>query len=307
MSDLATAADEYLRTRQALGFKLKFAAPTLRRFVTFLASRSMTRVTTELALEWACQPPDRPPSHWARRLGVIRRFAQYHHASDPQTEIPSADLLPFRSVRKPPYIYTDRDISALIDAARALSGRVRSKTYPTLIALLAATGLRVSEALGLQRRDCDLKEGVLFVRQSKFRKSRLVPIHASTAEALEQYSAEISTIFPHATALLVSPHGKALCYNVVHSNFRFLVHRIGLPPQGDPRRPLPHSLRHTFAVRTLLGWYRAGVNVERDLPLLATYLGHTQIAHTYWYLSATPALLRLAAERLEGPLWRMPS
>lgn len=307
MSALATAVDEYLRTRQALGFKLKFAAPTLRRFVTFLESRSMTRVTTELAVEWACQPAGAPPAHWARRLGVVRRFARYHQASDPQTEIPSADLLPFRWVRKPPYIYTDNDISALIDAARALSGRVRPKTYPTLIALLAATGLRVSEALCLQRRDCDLKEAVLFVRQTKFRKSRLVPLHASTAEALERYSAEISKVFPHATTLLVSPHGKALRYTVVLSNFRFLLRRVGLPPQGDPRRPLPHGLRHTFAVRTLLGWYRAGVNVERELPLLATYLGHTHIAYTYWYLSATPELLRLAAERLEGPLWRMPS
>lgn len=307
MSDLATAVDEYLRTRQALGFKLKFAAPTLRRFVTFLDARSVTRVTTELALEWACQPADAPPSHWARRLGVIRRFARYHQASDPQTEIPSAELLPFRYVRKPPYIYTDRDISALTDAARALSGRIRPKTYPTLIALLAVTGLRVGEALCLQRRDCDLKEAVLFVRQTKFRKSRLVPIHASTADALERYSTEIGKVFPRATSLLVAPHGQALRPNVVFSNFRSLLRDVGLPPQGDPRRPRVHGLRHTFAVRTLLGWYRTGANVERELPLLATYLGHTHIAYTYWYLSATPELLRLAAERLEGPLWRMPA
>jgi integrase/recombinase XerD len=309
MSEISIAVEDYLSTRRALGYKLVFAASVLHAFAAFLEARNAAYITVALALEWARMPADVLPSQWASRLGVIRRFARYHRASDPRTEIPSAGLLPFRYMRKAPYIYSDCEVAALSTAARELSCRygIRPRTYSTLITLLAVTGLRVGEALRLDRRDCDLKEAILFIRETKFRKSRLIPIQRSTAEALELYSAVTAELFPHVWSLFVSARGKRLSQKVAGENFRSLLARIGLPAAGDPRRPCLHGLRHRFAVSTLLGWYRKGVDIERALPLLATYLGHTNITNTYWYLSATPELLALAAERLEGPVWRMRS
>ena len=309
MTEIATAVEEYLSTRRALGFQLNTAALMLRSFAGFLEQQASAHITAELAVQWAQKPVTAQPSQWSRRLGMIRCFARYHRATDPFTEIPAQGLLPFPYARKDPYIYTERDITALTQAAGALSCRrgIVPHTYATLIPLLVLTGLRVGEAIRLDRCDCDLREGTLLVRQTKFRKSRLVPVHPSTAVTLERYCAQTRMIFPRASSLLVSARGKRLDPSVVWATFRLLLGRVGLPPPGDCRRARPHGLRHTFAVRTLLGWYRDGVDVERQLPLLATYLGHTHITNTYWYLSATPELLALAAERLDSPLWRMRS
>jgi integrase/recombinase XerD len=309
MSDISKAVEEYLSTRRALGFQLNYAALMLRDFARFVAEQNSAHLTAELAVKWACTPAHAQPCQWSRRLGVIRRFARYHSASDPRTEIPAKALLPFPYVRKDPYIYTARDIAALTQAARELPCRrgIVPQTYSTLIPLLAVTGLRVGEAIGLDRCDFDRRDGTLLVRQTKFRKSRLVPIHPSTAAAIEAYCTRTKTIFPRVTSLFISARGKRLDPSTLFANFRLLLARCGLPPPGDSRRARPHGLRHTFAVDTLLRWYRHGVDVERQLPLLATYLGHTRVTNTYWYLSATPELLALAAERLDSPLWRMRS
>jgi integrase len=306
MTTLMHAVEAYLSTRRALGFQLRWEGLLLRAFATFLADHGAPHITAALAVQWAQQPAHVQPYQWAMRLRVVRCFARYQAASDPRTEIPAADLLPFRYTRRAPYIYSEGDINALTEAARTLRGErgMRALTYSTLIPLLAVTGLRVGEALRLDRRDCDLQEGVLCVRVSKFRKSRLVPLHASTTAALTRYCAQTQSVFPGRASLLVSARGKRLHPGVVFNNFNSLLRQVGLPHAGDPRRPHLHGLRHTFAVRTLLRWYREDVDVEAQLPSLATYLGHTHIANTYWYLSATPELLQLAAERLDSPLWR---
>ena len=309
MSDIAKAVEEYLSTRRALGFQLNFAALMLRDFARFVAAQHSAHITAELAVTWACKPVHAQPCQWSKRLGAIRCFARYHSASDPLTEIPAKALLPFPYIRKDPYIYSQSDIAALTKAAGELPCRrgIVPQTYSTLIALLAVTGLRVGEAIGLDRYDFDRRDGTLLVRQTKFRKSRLVPIHPSTAAALDAYCTRTKTIFPRATSLFVSARGKRLEASTLRATFRVLLGRLGLPPPGDCRRARLHGLRHAFAVGTLLRWCRDGVDVERQLPLLATYLGHTHITNTYWYLSATPALLALAAERLDSPIWRMRS
>ena len=304
MSPLRQAVDEYLALRRGLGFSLRGPGAMLHQFAAFLEREGAPYITRELALRWATQPASAQPAHWATRLSTVRRFAQFWSASDPRTEVPPLGLLPHRYGRTPPYIYTEGEIRRLIAVARQLPSAtgLRPATYATLLGLLAVTGLRISEALALNRDDVNGAEAVLTNRRTKFGKSRLVPVHPSTQRALDRYARRRDRVDPTPTteSVFVSERGARLTQWTVRYTFNRLSRRIGLRGPADRRGPRLHDLRHRLAVDTLLRWYRAGVDVERHLPALSTYLGHGHVADTYWYLSAVPELLRLAAARLEA-------
>ena len=300
MTDLEQAVTDYLAVRRALGYKLVENAKQLRNFVAYLDTVGAPTVTTQLAVAWATQPTKCTPVWWARRLAMVRGFARHLQAIDPHTEIPPLGVLPHRCRRVAPYLYSDTDIKALLVAARALRSPQRAATYETLIGLLAVTGMRSGEALRLQRDQIDWNEGVITVWNSKFQKSRALPLHPTSLRVLRRYTRIRDRFCPHpsSVAFFVSTTGSPLDQGHFHEVFSSLVRRAGLDRAGQ-RRPRPHDLRHRFAVVTLIGWYRAGVNVEARMPLLSTWLGHGNPENTFWYLSAVPELLRLASRRLE--------
>lgn len=308
MTDLRTALDDYLTIRRSLGFKMVRNGRLLPHFVAFVELAGSDTITTELALAWAKQPSEGHPRWWAERMSLVRGFAKHLQALDPRTEVPPRDLLPGCKRRATPYLYSDTDIIGLMEAARAVRVPLRASTYETLVGLLAVTGMRVGEAIRLNRDDLDSANGLLTVRDTKFGKSREVALHPSTLRALETYAQLRDQLcpLPKTPALFVTAIGTRLVYKNVHPVFQRLVRRAGLQRHSPSCRPRPHDLRHTFAVRTLLDWYRSGVEVEGRLPLLSTYLGHFDPASTYWYLSAAPELLALAGERLEHALGGLP-
>ncbi len=308
MSGLHDAVEDYLVMRRALGFKLVAAGQLLPDFAAYAERRGASKISAELALAWASQPADRQPIWRSKRLAVVRGFARYLHAIDARHEVPPADVLPAPKCRATPYLYADADLTGLLEVARALPGPLRGATYATLIGLLAVTGLRVGEAIGLDRADLDWSVGLLIVRQGKFGKSRELLLHPSTLDALRAYERVRRRCWqrPMTPAFFTSTRGTRLCYSDVQHTFHALVGQAGLAPRSARCRPRLHDLRHTFAVSTLLGWYRAGLDVEARMHLLSTYLGHTDPAHSYWYLSAAPELLALAAERLERSMGELP-
>lgn len=303
MSKLQAALDEYLAIHRALGVKLRLSGRLLQRFVDFAERQGASYVTAELALAWAKQPPSVQPAQWANRLGMVRRFAQYCSGNEPRTIVPSQDLLPHRYHRPGPYLYHDEQIRCLLKAARRLPSvtGLRPHTFATLFGLYAAAGLRANEALRLDRDDVDLVDGVLRIRETKFGKSRYVPLHPSTRRALQRYAARRDRCCRdlNTPSFFVSERGTRLTEWCVRWTFVKLSHEIGLRGPGDSRGPRLHDLRHRLAIATLLRWYRNGVDVERHLPQLSTYLGHAHITDTYWYLTATPELMRYALRRVE--------
>ena len=303
MKRLEQALKDYLDIRRSLGYRLQKAEGLLRNFVAFLQAEGAPYITRELALRWATQPAKAEPSTWAGRLGTVRRFAIWHSAIEPRSEIPPTGLLPYRYHRKPPHIYSDEEIEKLLRRTQQLPSPkgLRAHTYTTLFGLLLVTGMRVNEALGLDRLDVDLKLGIVHIRRTKFGKSRYVPVHPSTVEALKKYAESRDHIFPAPTAaFFLSERGRRITASIVHYTFATLSQRIGLRAgaKGRGHGPRLMDMRHRFAARTLIHWYRAGLDVERELPKLATYLGHVHINYTYWYLEAVPELLQLATDRL---------
>lgn len=301
MTDLRSALERYLGLRQGLGHKYQQQARRLADFVAFMETREATTITTKLAMEWATLPPGRHAS-WALRLTDARGFARHVANSDPKTEVPPAGLLP-RLQRAKPYIYSDAEICALLAAALALppTDGLRRWTYHCLFGLIAVTGMRLSEAIGLQRGDVDLEDGILTVRRTKFGKSRLVPLHSTTRTALRGYAGRRDAHLGSrcGPCFFVAERGGRLLHQYVHRVFWRLSRETGLRCPGDHSGPRVHDFRHRFAVRTLLGWYRGGTDVEQQLPVLSTYLGHVCVRDTYWYLSACPELMQEAARRLD--------
>jgi len=306
MTPLRQALAEDLAMRRALGYRLARAEKLLGQFVAYVEARGETHLRTETALAWATRPTGDQPSGWAsQRLGLVRGFATHLHTLDPATEIPAPDLLAGRARRATPYLYTDDEIVALMTAApAALRTAHRVATDQTLIGLLAITGLRVGEAITLDRDDFDANDGLLIVRHGKFGKSRALPLHSTTVGVLEQYlhRADRPRSLTPTPALFVSCAGTRLFLCNVQHAFRVLVRRVGLRPRSATCRPRLHDLRHRFAVCTLLDAYRADHDPQTRLARLATYLGHADPKDTYWYLSAAPELLRLASARLERPI-----
>lgn len=303
MTTIEQSIQDYLALRRNLGFKLRDAGLCLAKFAAFLEARSASHITVSLALEWAQQNPSVQPATCAQRLGYVRDFARYHVARDPQTEIPPAGLLPFRPSRAQPYLYSDEDIAGLLQCALDLpsAGGLRPWTYYCLLGLLSVTGLRIGEAIRLKAEDVDLQERILTVRGTKLGKSRLVTIHPSTGEVLEQYRArrETSLAGRAASTFFITSRGNPLDIGDIHRTFYRLSRRLGLRGATASHGPRLHDFRHRFAVQTLLRWYRSGEDVERRMPMLSTYLGHVHVADTYWYLSACPELMGLAVGRLE--------
>lgn len=305
MNTLREATKEYLSMRRALGFKLRETGARLLDFVTFLEQHRASYITQQLALTWAQQPSAVQPSSWAQRLCFVRGFARYRSATDPRTQIPPEGLLPFRPKRARPYFYTDDEIHSLLCAALKLPDsnyKLRPLTYHGLFGLLSVSGMRLGEARNLELQDVDLRAAVLTVRSAKFGKSRLLPLHASTCKVLAAYLARRQRFWatrPHSSYLFVSSRGKRLDGAEIHRTFYALSRQIGLRGLADSHGPRIHDLRHRFAVKTLLHWYRAGEDAERRLPILSAYLGHVHVADTYWYLSAWPELMREAMRRLE--------
>lgn len=304
MNRLEQALNDYLRIRRSLGYRLREPEGLLRNFVAFLQAERAPYITRQLALRWATQPAKAQPATWAGRLGIIRRFAIWHSATEPHTEIPPAGLLPHRYGRKPPHIYSDEEIETLLRLTQQLPSPkgLRARSYTTLFGLLVATGMRVNEALGLDRPDVDLKLGILHIRRTKFGKSRYVPVHPSTVEALKKYAEVRDRLFsaPLIPAFFISEKGNRITEWIARYTFAKLSQRVGLraSAKGHGHGPRLQDMRHRFAARTLIHWYRAGFDVERELPKLSTYLGHVHVNDTYWYLEAVPELLQLATDRL---------
>jgi integrase/recombinase XerD len=298
--NLRRALTDYLALQRALGFKLDQAEELLRRFVAFMGKQKATTITTTLALQWAQQPHDGSSNWHARRLEAVRGFARYLVDEDPRTEIPAPGLLTRTRRRETPHIYSDQEILALMHHARLVYTTLGAATYTTMIGLLSATGMRIGEVLRLDRRDVDLDGLVILVRESKFLRTRRVPIHETTAAALRAYAEVRDRLLPcpRTQAFFAGRCGVRLGHANVCSTFHEIAAAAGVKPRGR-RAPRLHDIRHTFAVRTIREWYRHGTDVEQRIPWLSTYMGHVGVSSTYWYLTATPELLALAARRLE--------
>lgn len=299
MSDLADHVDDYLRLRRALGFKLHRHGQVLPQFAAYLEAAGAATITCDLAVAWAQLPQGVQPIQWAQRLGAVRAFARYLKTIDPATEVPPANVFGARQRRRAPHLFSEQEIAGLLEATRQLQPPLRAATHETLFGLLAVTGLRIGEAIGLTRDDVNLTDGLLTVAQAKSGRSRLVPLHASATEALRTYAAIRDRLCPRprTQSFFVSSVGTALRADAVHRTFNQLTTSIGL--RTPAIKPRPHDFRHTFAVVTLLQWHRAGVHVEGRIAVLSTYLGHVSPSGTYWYLSAAPELMQLAAARLD--------
>lgn len=298
MTSFAEHVDDYLRLRRSFGFKLVEHERLLRKFATHLDDLGVEIVTVERALAWAVEHEVPAGSVVpATRLLVVRGFARYMIGLDPRTEIPPTQLIPIRRQRRTPFIYTSADITALMQQARTgIRYRLVAATMETLIGLMAVTGMRISEAIKLDRGDVDRAAGLLLVRESKFNKSRYVPVDPSTLDALDRYATVRNRSCPNplGPSFFVSLRHGRLNECAVQKTFRWVCQHAGVGA-GAPFPPRLHDLRHSLAVNTLLGWYREGVDVQARLPVLSTYLGHLNPAYTYYYLSAAPELLAHAA------------
>ncbi len=304
MNPLAQALEDYLALRRSLGFKLRDAGKYLLKFVTFLEDRGAAHITIPLALEWAQQDVSAQLSTCAQRLGYVRSFARHCSASDPQTEIPPRELLPYRPHRARPYLYSDEEIERLLRGAQDLQpvDGLRPWTFYCLLGLLSVAGLRIGEAIRLQLEDVDLQAGLLTIRGTKFGKSRLVPIPPSTQAVLTQYQARrerFAAEHPASSYFFITRRGNHLDIGEIHRTFYKRSRQTGLRGETASQGPRLHDFRHRFAVQTLLQWYRSGADVERRLPVLSTYLGHVHVADTYGYLSVCPELMGQAVARLE--------
>ena len=301
MKTIATHVEEYLALRHALGFKLRVNGYLLRDFAKYCDSRKASHVTTKLAVKWAVKPHNIRPVQRGVRLGMVRVFAKYLMGIDPRTEIPPYKLLPDGKQRSVPGFYQQEQVAALVHAAetRFKTDPFKCLTCATLFGLLAATGMRVSEALFMECGDVNLKEGLLTLSVTKGARKRLVPLHNTVIRKLARYHAERTARHQSSPTarFFVTSEGNPLSYPTVNYWFLTVARRTGLRGPAPTRGLRLHDLRHYFAVHTLLRWYREDIDVGTHIRDLATYLGHCHVTDTYWYLSAVPELLQLAARR----------
>jgi integrase/recombinase XerD len=298
-------AEAYLAMRRKLGFKLTTFGQRLMSFIGYLERHDLPHVSTQAAVAWATSTPrSQDEVHWSRRLMVVRVFARHLAVLDPATEIPPADILPHHYRRVTPHLYAPEQITALMAAADTLTPPLLAANWRTLIGVLAVTGLRIGEACRLDRDDVDLDQQILTVRDSKFGKSRQVPIDATTVTALRDYARLRDRLCPQpkTAGFFASTRGTRLDKHNLGKIFTRLVQAADIPLAPGHRRPRLHDFRHTFATATLLDWYAQGVDVQARIPLLSTYLGHIDPKSTYWYLTGTPQLLTLTAARLDHAL-----
>jgi integrase/recombinase XerD len=310
MSTLAEELERYVAIRRSLGYELIGAAGILKRFVAFVDAQGGDHITTDLFLRWKDRFGTAGAGTWAERLAVVRVFAQWLKGIDPRNEVPPKSLIPGGLCRRSrPYIYREQEIESIVaEAARLPSLRgIRSLTYTTLFGLIAVTGLRISEAIALDNHDVDVAGSILTIRRGKFGKARFVPIAKSTTDRLIAYAKERDRLLRHTPKpFFVTDRGTRPKKCSARYSFAMVCQRIGLRPaqkfNRHGRGPRLHDLRHTFAVRTMLDWYRTGKDPEREMIKLSTYLGHSGPEQTYWYIEAIPELLELASQRAERSL-----
>jgi integrase/recombinase XerC len=299
------AVRRYLHDRRQLGFALKSPGTELLRFARFADAREHHgALTQELQLEWAREHVRRTSAVTAaRRLEIVRSFAAYHRQFEVDTDVPAPGILGRGHRRLAPHIYTDAEVRELLEQAGRLApqGGLRPLTYCTLFGLIAAVGLRVSEALRLQVADVDLQDATVTIRETKFHKSRCLPLHASVVQALGDYRQARGRLADSSTgaAFFASRTGTPLSANTVEEIFRDIRSRLGWQARGDHANPRIHDLRHTFAVRRLQRWHEAGVSFDHAMFWLCTYLGHAKISDTYWYLTGVPELMDIIGARFE--------
>ncbi|MDT3445157.1 MULTISPECIES: tyrosine-type recombinase/integrase [unclassified Pseudofrankia] len=298
MTALAGQVEDYLRLRRALGYRLEREERWLTDFCSYLQVAGTTTIGSRLAIEWAKLPAGASPAHWAQRLGVVHRFAIWLHTLDPATEIPPTGVFPARRHRATPYLFTDDQIRDLLARARALHPPLRAASLHTLLGLLAVSGMRIGEAVTLRRDDLDLDTGLITIRLAKHDRERLVPLHPTATAALRRYAAERDRLCPRprAETFFLSSTGGRLDRSDVGRAFRRITTEAGI--RDETTHPRIHDLRHGFALQTLIRWTRAGLSVDANIAVLSTYLGHVAPSDTYWYLSAAPELMELAAQRL---------
>ena len=299
MSELLDHVNDYLKLRRDLGFKLRQEGYHLPQVVAFIEASGTTVLTNELAIAWVKQSQNVQPITLAHRLGSVRGFARYLQTIDPATEVPPLDVFGAHQQRITPYLWSQEEIVALLAGTRELRPELRAATYETFLGLIAVTGMRLGEAIGLTRSDVNLIDGVLTVRQGKFDLDRLIPLHVTTTAALADYAELRDRLCPRpqATAFFITPAGTALPASSVEATFNKVATRIGL--RTATAHPRIHDLRHSFSVQTIMDWHRAGTDIGANMAALSTYLGHRTPEGTYWYLSAAPELMALAAARLD--------
>ena len=311
MTTLREGVAEYLELRRSLGFRLKKDELYLRDFAGFMERRHATHITAKLAVQWVRQSASSDLNYLAGRLRAVRSFAHYRILSDPRTEIPATDLLPRRRITFQPYIFSQEDISRILAGSlRQWGGATRFYCLGryTIYGLISVTGMRVGEVLRLDLDDVDLDQGVITIRNTKFGKSRLVPVHETTRVALQRYRKERDAFLAGRTvkAFFISTHGRRVAHTALDRAFLRLTRRLGLRGPSASSGPRLHDLRHTMAVEVLRRCYSTGADPERRLPTLSTYLGHTQLTYTYWYLHQNPGLMAEAVARLQHR-WEAPA
>jgi integrase/recombinase XerD len=300
MINLSKSVNKYLWMRRQLGFELKNAERILNQFTAYMKQQKKFHITSELALAFATKNKRASLVWQAKMLSVIRRFAQHHRLFDPKTEIPSEDLLPCSYRRQQPYIYSDKEIKQLLKSCQHFTAKdsIHAWTYYAFFGLIAVTGMRTGEAISLSRGSVNLNLGIITILESKNQKSRKIPIHPSVTKTLKQYS-KVRDQFLKKTAcyFFVDDRGEKLQPGIVYHAFRKLCSLAGISKKG--KLPRITDFRHTFAVKTLENCYSKGINPKKEIPALAQYLGHENPKHTYWYLTATPRLMKLVVKGLE--------
>lgn len=308
MTRMAQHLNDYLATRRSLGYVLSTTEFFLRKFVEYAASVGSRHISTELFLAWRDHYGNASNATWGARLGMVRGFAAWLQARDDRTEVPPAGLIPGRPVRSKPYIYTQQQLAQLIAEAGRLGSPcgLRALLHQTLFGLIAVTGMRISEALRLERRDVDLDGGILHIRRSKNGGERSIPVKPCVVARLAHYAAERDRLTDTSSLrFFVREDGRPAGDAGARYNFALASQRIGIRRISDRHwkhgtGPRIHDLRHTFAVHTILDWFREGRDIDREMYRLTAYLGHSKPEHTYWYIEAVPELLQLAAERAEA-------
>ena len=293
----------YVKLRRGLGYRFNEDVYLLRAFDRYVCKTRSTKISQELALAFATDNPNSSESYRFSRYKVVRQFSEYLAVFDPETPRLDPKALPIHKTRMKPYIYTEQDIAQLLHEARHISSKnpMRGTTLHAVVGLAASTGLRIGEVVGLDKQDVNLETGTLLIRQSKFGKDRYVPLHATTLDVVRNYAVTRDTAFTHShdLAFFLTLRGRRFCKNTLQQAFCKIARRAGLrPPKG--RGPSFHNLRHRFAVKRLVAWYKDGVDVQAMLPALATYMGHVCYSDTAYYLTATAELLELAAERAQS-------
>jgi len=301
---LNTAVETYLSIRRIAGFALEGPDYILRSFARFASARGEEYVRTQTVIEWASEAHSLGQRD--RRLNIVRRFADHVQAEDARHEVPPKNFFCYRKKRRIPFIFSAENVNSLLKASAQLGppDSLRPHTYTTLFALLITTGLRISEALALVFND--VTPDGLVIRKTKFKKSRIVPLHETAQDGLERYFFHRKRVDVCDDHIFISLRGKVLDRSAVQWTFRRILRTIGLDPAADGRRPHIHDFRHSYACNALLACPKGRENISRHIRALSTYMGHVHVSDTYWYLSSIPQLMNIAGQRFENACGQFP-